>query len=187
MKTSKTEFQKKILLPILAVALIFFLFEINIVGIILLILFIDGIIGCFRSHIHKLMNYEEVAFDNIKVIKNKYIPFGNFESIMLFSVLFTKSETELSEKSKIHETIHYLQGSETGWLLFYVLYIFDFLCNFISEFFKNKFKLKQSFHKAYELVCFELEARYVVENHKYKYLNLYLNCVRKDYNWLKYF
>lgn len=53
------------------------------------------------------------------VIKNKFIPFGNFESINLFGVVFTKSDN-LSFRSLNHEFIHtmqYLECFGVGFLL----------------------------------------------------------------------
>ena len=46
------------------------------------------------------------------VIKNRFIPFGEYDAINLFGIVFTK--VELTEKDKNHERIHTIQMLEIG-------------------------------------------------------------------------
>lgn len=59
------------------------------------------------------------------VIKNKIIPFKGFLAINLFGIIFTREE--LSSVGINHEKIHTAQMKELGYILFYLLYIIEFL------------------------------------------------------------
>lgn len=48
----------------------------------------------------------------MKIIKNKYIPFGKFDCVNLLGLLFIKEEATLTEKVLNHEAIHSAQQYE---------------------------------------------------------------------------
>ena len=106
----------------------------------------------------------------MKIIVNKIIPFGNYETINLFGVLFTKSKELLSDKAINHESIHTAQMKEMLFIFFYFWYAIEYV-------------LIRLFHKkqnaAYHDVSFEEEAYNNDKN-----LN-YLN-ERKPYAWFKF-
>ena len=105
----------------------------------------------------------------MKIIYNKIIPFGNYTTINLFGILFTKKE--LTIKSINHESIHTEQMKEMGYIFFYLWYVIEYL-------------LIRLFHKkqgdAYHDVSFEEEAY----NNEHD-LN-YIKFRRKRYAWIKY-
>lgn len=105
----------------------------------------------------------------MKIIENKYIPFGGYKAINLFGFLFTKHKDRLTEIDINHEAIHTEQMKEMLYIFFYIWYFIEWI-------------VRKLFTKddAYKMISFEVEA--------YKYqddLN-YLQWVRKHYNWIKY-
>lgn len=94
----------------------------------------------------------------MKIIRTKHFPFGDYSTINLFGVLFTK------------EAIHTAQMREMGYIFFYLWYAIEYL-------------LIRAFHKkqsgAYHDVSFEEEA------HKYDTCPGYLY-TRGHYAWIKY-
>ena len=105
----------------------------------------------------------------MKIIHNNLIPFGNYSTINLFGILFTK-EDKLSKYTINHELIHTAQMKEMGYIFFYLWYIIEYCLI-------RLFHKKQS--NAYHDVSFEEEAYNNAEN-----LN-YLK-TRKHYSWIKY-
>lgn len=63
----------------------------------------------------------------MKVIRNSIIPFKGFVAINLFGVLFARHDTLLSESVFNHEKIHTAQMKELGYVLFYVIYLLEWL------------------------------------------------------------
>lgn len=126
------------------------------------------------------------------VIKNKIIPFGSYDIINLFGILFTKSDIDKIEYN--HENIHTEQIKDCSligillfvilklmfdisglWLLatpatFYILYSLEYVCI-------RLFHKKQG--DAYHDVSFEEEA-YNNEG------DLEYNKHREPFNWIKY-
>lgn len=82
----------------------------------------------------------------MKVIYNKIIPFKGFSAINLFGVLFVRRECAVSERMIRHEAIHTAQMRELGYVLFYLLYFFEWL-----------YRLTQG-GNAYRSISFEREA-----------------------------
>ena len=125
-------------------------------------------------------------------IKNKLIPFGNYQAINLFGIIFTKKE--LNEKSKNHERIHtyqliemtivglYLMGALviqfnlSYWWLLLGLAIY-YIWNGIEYLIIRKFHQKQN--DAYHDIAFEEEAYNNDDD---------LNYIQKriPFNWVKY-
>lgn len=106
----------------------------------------------------------------MKVIVNNIFPFGKYETINIFGLLFTKSKEPLSDKTINHESIHTAQMKEMLFIFFYLWYGIEYI-------------LIRLFHKkqntAYHDISFEEEAYNNDKN-----LN-YLN-ERKPYAWFKY-
>lgn len=105
----------------------------------------------------------------MKIIHNKLIPFGDYATINLFGILFTK-EDKLSKRTINHELIHTAQMKELGYIFFYLWYAIEYC-------------LIRLFHKkqgdAYHDVSFEEEA------YNNQYDLTYLD-KRKHYSWTKY-
>ena len=103
------------------------------------------------------------------IIKNNLIPFGDYNTINLFGILFTK-EDSLSDKTINHELIHTAQMKEMGFIFFYLWYCIEYV-------------LIRLFHKkqgdAYYDISFEEEAHNNDDN--LEYLK-----TRKHYSWFKY-
>lgn len=104
----------------------------------------------------------------MKVIINKYIPFGDFLAITLFGVVFAKRELDKEESN--HEAIHIRQGNEMLWIFFYLFYVIEWLIRLIQ--YRDK-------EKAYYNISFEREA--YSNQHNLNYLNS-----QKWYSWVKY-
>lgn len=104
-----------------------------------------------------------------KVIYNKFIPFKSFYAINICGIIFVRSG--LSKISKVtlnHEEIHTVQMKELGYILFYILYLIEWIYRLITT--KN----------AYRSISFEKEA---YDNQwNYDYLK-----TRKYYNFKNYF
>ena len=105
----------------------------------------------------------------MKIIHNKLIPFGKYDTINIFGILFTKSKS-LNKYTINHESIHTEQMKEMGYIFFYLWYVIEYL-------------LIRLFHKkqgdAYHDVSFEEEAY----NND---INLDYLKERKRYAWIKY-
>lgn len=62
----------------------------------------------------------------MKLIKNKWYPFGRFIAITHYPIgVFYKGT--LSERTKNHEAIHWQQQKELWILLFYFIYLFEWI------------------------------------------------------------
>ena len=105
----------------------------------------------------------------MKIIHTARFPFGNYMTINLFGVLFTK-RVKLDCETINHERIHTAQMKEMLYIGFYIWYGIEYL-------------LIRLFHKkqsdAYHDVSFEEEAHNNDKN------RLYLS-TRKHYAWIKY-
>lgn len=103
------------------------------------------------------------------IIKNKWFPFGTYNTINICGILFTKRKN-ISKLIINHEKIHTKQMLETFIIGFYLWYLIEYL---IIRFYHKK----QSC--AYHDISFEEEA-YINEN------NLDYIKNRKHYNWFNY-
>lgn len=106
----------------------------------------------------------------MKIIKNKYIPFGHYETINIFGILFTKGELNKYEIN--HEQIHTEQMKEMLYIFFYIWYILEYLIIKLFNFFKTQ---SEQYHE----ISFEEEAY----NNSYD-LDYLQN--RKRFAWIKY-
>lgn len=100
---------------------------------------------------------------NIKTItaKKAWFLLPSFRAITLFGVIYCKRSNDVNSINKTdyidsmlkcHETIHVRQAENTknSWLLFYLNYIWQWLCNLPLIFI--------SLHYAYKFIPYELEA-----------------------------
>lgn len=83
----------------------------------------------------------------MKIIYNRVIPVKGFRCMNLCGVLFVRNGAELSPTTLNHEAIHTAQMRELGYVLFYLLYVVEWLYRLI-------------FHTrtAYRGISFECEA-----------------------------
>lgn len=107
----------------------------------------------------------------VTIVPNRLIPFGDYATINIFGILFTKRKNGLlTNKSVNHELIHTEQMKELLYIGFYLWYGIEYL-------------IIRLFHRtqngAYRDVSFEEEA-YVNEK-DLSYLDK-----RKHYAWFKY-
>lgn len=108
----------------------------------------------------------------MKVIHTKYFPFGEYSTINLFGILFTKRDT-LSETTINHESIHTEQMKEMLYIFFYIWYGLEYI---IIRLFHLT---KDGQHKTYRDISFEEEA--CNNDNNLDYLK-----TRKHYSWWKY-
>jgi hypothetical protein len=112
-----------------------------------------------------------------KFFENSRVPkiLSKFTPIQIWAITlgpFVFCEGKLSEKTKRHETIHYLQYRETFWIGFLMIYLFDFLWAAVIK--------KKGFTRdAYLSIRFEQEAHHCDD------YNDYLK-TRAKYAWLVY-
>lgn len=83
----------------------------------------------------------------MKVIYNNIIPFKGFKAVNLFGVVFARESLSIIDKN--HESIHTAQMKELGYILFYIIYLIEYLILY------RKYKDSD---KAYRNISFEKEA-----------------------------
>lgn len=83
----------------------------------------------------------------VKIIYNKYIPFGRFLALNLFGVIFAKGK--LKDKDLNHELIHSAQIKELLYIPFYLFYVIEWIYKSIRYW---------GFYKGYRNISFEREA-----------------------------
>lgn len=87
----------------------------------------------------------------MKVVFNRILPFDGFFCVNLFGLLFIRKKSDgtnpyVPQSTVNHEAIHSEQMKEMGYVLFYLIYFFEWLFRVI-------------FHSvAYRRVSFEIEA-----------------------------
>ena len=106
----------------------------------------------------------------MKIIPNKFIPFGNFRAINLFGILFVRGNAKINNVSLNHEEIHTAQMKEMLYIFFYIWYGVEWLI---------KLFIYHSSIEAYRNISFEREA-YGNEDDV-----IYLED-RKRFAWIKY-
>lgn len=116
-----------------------------------------------------IQKYKNRLNKTVLAVYNKIIPFGDYSTINIFSILFTKDKT-LDIYNINHESIHTEQMKEMGFIFYYLWYCIEYV-------------LIRLFHKkqgdAYHDVSFEEEAYNNAKDMNYlKY--------RKRYAWIKY-
>lgn len=105
----------------------------------------------------------------MKIIRNRFIPFGDYYAINLFGVIFAKGECD--RRTINHESIHTAQMRELAFIPFYLIYLLEWFIKVI---------IYRSLTKAYFNISFEREA-YFYDN-DFIYLS-----GRKPYAFLKFF
>lgn len=88
-------------------------------------------------------------YNGITIIRNKVIPPSCYKFINLFGVLFTHMNTKITEANANHEYSHTLQMKWLGYIGFYILYVINFIINFLYYW---------NWKKAYKMIIFEIEA-----------------------------
>ena len=109
----------------------------------------------------------------IKKIYTKHFPPKGFKALTFYPVVFVRKDcaTKFNDESERHETTHALQQIELLWILFFLLYVLEWLIKIPFCGFDCKL--------AYKSISFEQEA--------YEHMaEIYYNDVRKHYAWIKY-
>lgn len=83
----------------------------------------------------------------MKIIYNRWFPFGSYSAINILGVVFAKNRMNKVERN--HEFIHTLQQRELLFVGFYLLYVIEWLVRLVQH---------RSLLKAYLAVSFEREA-----------------------------
>lgn len=83
----------------------------------------------------------------MRIIRNKWFPFGKFYAINIFGVVFAKERLNAVERN--HEFIHTLQQRELLYVGFFILYFLEWLLRFAQH---------RNAMKAYYALSFEREA-----------------------------
>ena len=124
-----------------------------------------------RRCVHHISVYGNINYlEDMKVVKNRFIPPRGFAYVNLFGVLFTRRDRLISSVELNHEQIHTEQMKEMLYVFFYLCYLIEWLIRLII--------LRDS-HKAYRAISFEQEA-YANQ------ANLTYIEGRKRYRWLSY-
>ena len=86
----------------------------------------------------------------------KFWPLKNYEAITLepFGIFFKHSEAETDPRIIKHESVHVAQIKRLGVILFYILYLCEYLKNLV---------IYRNHDQAYQNISFEIEA-YRAEN-----------------------
>ena len=96
----------------------------------------------------------------VKVIYNKYFPFGNFIATNIFGIIFCRSDKgRISETTKNHEYIHTLQQREMLFLGFTLWYSIEWLWRYAKC---------RDWMKAYHDLYFEREAYKMQDDLEYR-------------------
>ncbi|MDE7154512.1 MAG: hypothetical protein K2O00_08770 [Muribaculaceae bacterium] len=85
----------------------------------------------------------------MKLIKNRFIPFGNYSAINLFGVIFVREGIRVTPRLINHESIHTAQMRELLYLPFYFIYILEWIV---------RLAITMNLHRAYRTISFEREA-----------------------------
>lgn len=86
----------------------------------------------------------------MKIVRNRIIPFGRFAAMNLCGILFVKQDVMLNARLENHERIHTAQMLELGVVLFYLLYVLEWMVRLPLNRFNN--------FRAYRSISFEREA-----------------------------
>ena len=97
----------------------------------------------------------------MKIIYNDIIPFPGFNAINLFGFLFARKGSTINERTLNHERIHTAQMRELLFVLFYVLYVIEYLIRIPMYYF--------DIVQAYRNISFEREA--YANDEDFEYLN----------------
>lgn len=114
------------------------------------------------------MNFK--YYQNMRVIKNNFLPPKGYAAIMLFGVIFVRNGVLLTPRGFRHEEIHKKQMIEMLILFFYLWYGIEWLIRLIQ--YRNR-------KEAYRNISFEREAYANDGLTAYAYR-------RKRFAWIKY-
>ena len=81
------------------------------------------------------------------IIYNKFIPFKGFKAMNFFGIIFARKQ--LNEIDINHEKIHTAQMKELFYIIFYIWYLIEWICNLFEY---------RNFIEAYKHISFEKEA-----------------------------
>ena len=104
----------------------------------------------------------------MKIIYNNIIPFKGYKCINLFGILFARKGVRIDDRTINHESIHTAQQKELLYIIFYILYLVEYVIKSIIL-----------FCHAYRDISFEQEAYYYEKDMDYLKN-------RKHYAWIKY-
>lgn len=83
----------------------------------------------------------------MKIIYNSIIPFKGFLAINIFGILFVRgTDRDINDVVLNHERIHTAQMKELGYVLFYILYLLEWVVRLFKK------------GNAYRNISFEREA-----------------------------
>jgi len=85
----------------------------------------------------------------VKVIRNSHIPVKGFKAINLFGVVFVRRECAMTATDLNHEAIHTAQMREMLYVIFYLVYVAEWLWHLAKC---------HNAHEAYRRISFEREA-----------------------------
>lgn len=99
----------------------------------------------------------------MKIIQNKFIPFGSYLAMTIGPFIFTKNKTKINDTVLRHETIHYYQQAELGYIIFFIFYFLSFItqlirCSFNKEIGQIGNYRQSVWDRAYRTILFEREA-----------------------------
>lgn len=70
----------------------------------------------------------------MKIIYNKFIPFRGFLAMNLFGILFVRgTERDINDVVLNHERIHTAQMKELGYILFYIIYLLEWIVRLFKK------------------------------------------------------
>ena len=104
----------------------------------------------------------------MKIIYNNFIPLKGYKCINLFGILFARKGVRIDDRTINHESIHTAQQKELLYIIFYILYLVEYVIKSIIL-----------FRHAYRDISFEQEAYYYEKDMEYLKN-------RKHYTWIKY-
>ena len=118
----------------------------------------------------KLNLINEINSSNdVRIIRNKTIPFSGFKAVNLFGILFVRDDAYMGAADINHEEIHTAQMKEMLYVSFYLWYAAEWLV---------RLAMYGNARKAYRSISFEREA-YANEKDM-SYLGR-----RRRYSWTK--
>ena len=117
-------------------------------------------------------SYPKYFCQTMKIIRSRNFPPKNFSAINLFGLIIVRKDYgELSDAEKNHESIHTRQMLEMFIILFYLLYVIEWLIRVVE--YKNRYE-------AYKNISYEREAYSNMYNREYLRK-------RKPYSFIHYY
>jgi hypothetical protein len=86
----------------------------------------------------------------MKIIRNNILPIGHYDAINIFGVIFARRTANITPQLINHERIHSQQMRELLWVIFYILYLVEWVVQLV--------RCRGNAHAAYHAVSFEREA-----------------------------